>query len=125
MWAAFITAVAVLIAAIAATAIFTPKLFTDRMNSLDLPSRIWVLASIRFLMGAGLWIVAPDTEHPRIFQVLGAITIAAAIALPLLGADRIQKIVEWWMRRPPAVLRAWGVLAMGFALFLLWSLHSG
>jgi hypothetical protein len=123
MWPTLVSVVAVLIAAMAIFAIASPKRFFDQFEAFHLPSKVWALASIRFVMGLAFWLAAPDSGHPTVFRVFGVITVAAAVALPIIGARGISRVLEWWRQRPPIFVRVWGLTATGFALFLLWSLH--
>jgi hypothetical protein len=123
MWSALVSVVAILIGAMAIFAIVSPKRFFDQFEAFDLPSKVWALAAVRFAMGMSFWFAAPDSGHPTVFRVFGVITVAAAVALPIVGADGMSKLINWWHHRPPAVVRAWGATATGFALFLIWSLH--
>jgi hypothetical protein len=124
MWTALVSLAAVLIAVVAIFAIVSPTRFLDQFDAFDLPSKVWMLAGIRFVMGMSFWLAAPESGHPTVFRVFGVITVAAAVALPIMGASGISRLLDWWRRRPPAVIRAWGAIATGFALFLIWSLYS-
>ena len=123
MWTALVSLAAVLIAVMALFAIVSPGRFLDQFEAYDLPSKVWMLAAIRFVMGVSFWFAAPESGHPSAFRVLGVITVAAAVALPIMGARGISRLIDWWRQRPPVVVRVWGAIATGFALFLLWSLH--
>jgi hypothetical protein len=123
MWEAFLTAVAVLIAGMGFVAVAAPRVFLDGLDALDVPSRLWLIATLRLIIGASLFIVAPDTAHPEVFRGLGALTVLAAVALPILGGERIARVVEWWKARPPLVLRIWGGAAAALGVFLLWSMR--
>jgi len=124
MWTALVSVVAVLIAMMAIFAIVSPKRFLAQFDAFDLPSKVWMLAAIRFVMGVSFWLAAPASGHPTVFRVFGVITVAAAVALPIMGASGISRLLDWWRRRPPAAVRAWGAIATGFAVFLIWSLHG-
>jgi hypothetical protein len=124
VWAELVTVIASLIAAMGIVAAIVPKLFLDQLVVLDLPSRLWALVAIRVAIGVAIWSVAPEAGHPTVFRAFGGITIAAGLALPVVGRERIARALDWWLARPTAFLRAWGAVAAAFALFLLWSLHA-
>lgn len=119
-----VTIIALLIVGMGLVAVASPSAFIDQLVRFDLPAKLWIVALIRLAIGAALWAVAPESAHPGTFRFLGGLTVCAAVALPVLGPDRIARIVDWWATRPSAVLRVWGLFATGLGSFLLWSLHG-
>lgn len=88
------------------------------------PRILFVGAAIRLVIGALLIVAAEQSRFPWTFRVLGAITIAAGLALPLVGFDRLQRFIDWWVRRPDWMIRGWAVVAVAFGAFLIYAIAS-
>ncbi|MGZ8218130.1 hypothetical protein [Methylomagnum sp.] len=82
---------------------------------------LWTAAGIRVAFGLALWLTAPASKAPLTLQLLAILTIAAGVALPLLGLARFAVILDWWTGQPSAFQRAWLGAAAGLGLFLLWA----
>ena len=119
MLAEFVLVFAILVAALGILAIVTPIRLLAWISAADLPARLVPIALLRLALGLALWLVADEVAHPTVFRVLAALMIVAGLATPLIGPKRIQRLVEWWMSRPPALIRGWGVLAAAFGIYLL------
>lgn len=76
---------------------------------------------IRLALGVAMLIAAPAAPYPLAFTVVGWIAIAAAIVGAALGRRRLQRFAQWWIDRfTPAGTRAWLVIALAFAAFLIY-----
>lgn len=75
--------------------------------------------AIRVLLGAALLATASASRFPTPFRVLGALSLVAAVAAPLLGRERLRRFVDWWAGRPATFVRAWALVALGFGAFLV------
>ena len=76
---------------------------------------------IRLVLGIALLVAAPASPYPAAFTVVGWIAIAAAVVGALLGRQRLQRFAQWWIDHfGPKATRAWLVLALGFAAFLIY-----
>jgi hypothetical protein len=94
--------------------------FVERFGS----SRgLWTAVVLRLVFGAALWRVAPASRAPVTLQVLGALFVASAFALPLIGLPRFQALVSWWTGQSATVVRVWSAVTVALATFLLWSVH--
>ena len=85
-------------------------------------SGLWVAVVARIILAILLWFSAPLSLTPTIFKALAVLVLVAAIALPMIGTQRILKLMKWvesW--RPPAI-RLWCLLGVAFGGFLLWSI---
>ena len=84
-------------------------------------SGLWVAVVARIILAILLWFSAPLSLTPTTFQALAVLALVAAFVLPMIGAQRILKLLEWvesW--RHPAI-RLWCLLGVAFGGFLLWS----
>ena len=84
-------------------------------------SGLWVAVVARIILAILLWFSDPLSLTPTAFQALAVLALVAAFALPMIGSQRILKLMEWvesW--RHPAI-RLWCLLGVAFGGFLLWS----
>lgn len=85
---------------------------------------LWLAVVARLVLALLLWFSAPLSYTPVTFQVLAIIALAAAIVLPIIGAQRILKLLDWVASWRQLAIRLWCLLGVGFGGFLLWSISS-
>ena len=85
------------------------------------PSGMYWAIGFRLVLGGLLIFAGPESRYPLTLQTLGVITVAAAVAVPLLGYLRLAQFVEWWARQPPWLVRTWGLVAVAFGAFLVYA----
>lgn len=78
---------------------------------------------VRLVMGAALILVAAGTRFPGVFAVLGWITIVAAVALPIVGKDRLRRFIAWFDRSSPGLVRLWLIFGITFGGFLIYGVY--
>ena len=111
-----------LIAAFAATGVASPATLLRAVSSFWSDGRgMWIAVVMRLVLGALLIVAAPDCRFPGAVRVLGFISIAAAVALPLIGTERVNTLVTWWTARPFSFIRAWSLLGVAFGAFLVYA----
>ncbi len=88
----------------------------------DQPWGYYFAAAVRLLLGLALIFAAPGSRFPVAFQVLGWLTIAAAVGLLIMGQARLSQLAAWFNRLSDPVVRSWLVLALVFALFLIYGI---
>lgn len=81
---------------------------------------IFVAVIVRLILGAALIIVAPVSRFPMIFDVLGWVMIIAAVALILIGRERLGRVVAWIEQFSTSMIRLWLLFGMAFAGFLIY-----
>ncbi len=110
-----------LIAAFAATGVASPATLLRAVSSVWSDGRgMWIAVVMRLILGALLIVAAPDCRFPGAVRVLGILSIAAAVALPLIGTERVNTLVTWWTARPSPFIRAWSLLGVAFGAFLVY-----
>ena len=84
-------------------------------------TRYAVAVGVRVVMGGVFLAGADATPVPLAIGVLGWIALLAAGVLALLGPSRIDAMVGWWAGMPNGFLRAWCLLSIAFAAFVIWA----
>lgn len=81
-------------------------------------TRLPVTLAIRILFGSLFVIAAPDCRLPMVVRLIGFLEFGGAATLLGLGAGRLERFVEWWLRRPSSFVRYWclGGFALGIVL---------
>ena len=74
----------------------------------------------RVLLGAALILAAAGSKFPTVFQVLGWLTLAAAVGLLFVGRERLARFVDWFDRFSPLLIRLWLLLGIAFGVFLVY-----
>jgi len=118
----FIVLVGVAIATVGAYGVVRPTMLVELVNSTWESPRAFPFAIVfRFALGIVLWVAAPECRHPDVVRVLGAIAVVAAIAALVLGRERIERFLVWWMERAAAFIRGWATVAIAFGGFLIYT----
>ena len=106
---------------LSAWGIYTPARLVKLVSGvMDNRSGIYIAVIVRLLLGLALIIVAPDSRFPEAFQVLGLIAIFAAVVVALMGRTRVRRLVGWFERFPPTIVRLWLLFGMAFGGFLIY-----
>ncbi len=79
----------------------------------------------RLILGGALLVAAPFSRFPDTFRALGAITVLAALALPLVGRERLKSLIDWASQLPLWALRLWTFVGVLFGAFLLYATTTG
>jgi hypothetical protein len=79
---------------------------------------LYLAAALRVLLGTSLYFAAPRSRAPRAFRVIGALTIAAGLALPFLGIERFDALLAWWTAQGGGMTRLWAAGALTFGLLV-------
>lgn len=73
---------------------------------------------IRLVLGTVLVTYAHNSRFPLTLEVIGWLSIAAALILSIIGRNKFTKLVQWAMTLIPSYGRVSGVFAMLFGGFL-------
>ena len=114
--------IGVTVIVLAGWGMFAPeRLMTFVTSAMDKYWGIYIAVIVRLVLGSALIIVAPASLFPIIFQTLGVIAVVAAIALVLLGRERIRRFIAWWSERFSAsIVRLWLLFGVAFGGFLIY-----
>ena len=75
---------------------------------------------VRLVLGVLLISGAPQTKYPQVFQILGFLAIIGAMVILIAGRKRIGRLLVWWKRFPPLILRLLMGVGIAFGGFILY-----
>ncbi len=107
---------------LSAYGVFQPSTLTSFVRRFMAGLGLWVAVVARLILALLLWFSAPLSHTPVTFQVLAILALVAAIGLPIIGAQRILKLLDWVASWRQLAIRLWCLLGVGFGGFLLWSI---
>jgi hypothetical protein len=66
---------------------------------------LYITVGTRIVLGLLLFFAASSCRLPRFTRVIGAIAFVSGIASALIGASRLESIVQWMSTKPSGVIR--------------------
>lgn len=109
------------LAFLGAVGIVSPTKLLGIIRHFESQGGIYAAAFLRVIMGMALLFSAPASRLPGIVRILGIIILVAGFITPLLGRERFRVLLQWWIARGPAFMRVWTAFALGFGLFLAYT----
>lgn len=113
--------VALFIALIGLTGIFSPDRLMTIAQYTATPVGIYVAAALRIGIGLVLARVAPVSRAPKALCILGAAAVMAGVTTLFLGTERAQIILEWWSAQGSAFIRLWALLPLVLGGFIAYA----
>ena len=102
-------ALALLIAALMVLLGLTGVLWPEGLMPLAISSfsqtGLYVVAAVRIILGALLFMAARATRTPKTIRVIGLILLVAGIASVFISAERAQLMKDWWIAHGPDTFR--------------------
>jgi len=95
-----------------------PGLFIGVFGQLKSSSRFWAAIIARALFAVTFFVAAPACRFPIVIYIVGGILIAAAITVLIVGQQRLNSFIDWWLARP-GLIRVSALLGVAFGILLL------
>ena len=115
-----IALVGVLICLAGLVILIIPEKFRNVMNRWTGQPRFLFAVIARIIIGAILLLEASNLKFTLAMQIIGGISILAAVVLLLMGQERMDRIIDWFMRLSDEVFRIMSVFAFAFGAFLIY-----
>jgi hypothetical protein len=90
-------------------------------NNLDKPGLHILAVVIRLVLGALLVYQSDLSKFPLVIEIIGWLSIVAAIVLALMGRRNFNRLMSWALSLVKPVGRVGGVLAAAFGAFLIYA----
>jgi uncharacterized membrane protein YqgA involved in biofilm formation len=115
-----VAGVGVLVVLIGLIGLVTPQRFRSAFRSMSSQARFVAAILLRLGLGAFIWIIADELKFPHVMRIIAAISIFAAVGILIMGRERLNQLVEWWLARSDGVLRMSTFFAALFGGFLVY-----
>lgn len=117
----FVVAVlGVLIVLIGLLGLIAPQRFRTALGSMASQPRFLFAVILRLGMGVVLWFVSDELRFPHIMRIIAAISVIAAVGILVMGRERLDRLVDWWLARSNGLLRISTLFAALFGAFLVY-----
>ena len=84
------------------------------------PGGLWTAALIRVVLGLAMIVAAPASRLPLFLQIFGGLTVLAGVSIPILGSERVVRMIDWFLGGSHFAIRVWASIAALFGLFMVW-----
>jgi hypothetical protein len=110
-----------IIVAIGLLGVARPHLMPTAVLSWRPDLLLYITVSTRIVLGLLLFFAAPSCRLPRFTRVIGVIAFFSGIVSALIGASRLEAIVQWMSAKPSGTIRLLYVLDIVLGAFLAYS----
>lgn len=83
---------------------------------------MYIAVLARVLLGVSLILAARDSKFPMTLEILGWLTLVAAVVLLFVGRDRLSALIAWFEHCSNSLIRLWMVFGVVFGGFLIYGL---
>ncbi len=91
--------------------LFAPNVLVAMTSAFHGLLGLTLAATIRLVLGAALFVAAPDSRAPLVFRALGVLMFFVGLLTPLIGVERFDDVLDWWATLDPLVARTWSACA--------------
>lgn len=76
---------------------------------------------LRLMLGVLLVNQSAASKYPLIIEIIGWLSIVAAICFAVIGRDKFIRLMGWALSQVKTLGRVGGVIATGFGIFLMYA----
>jgi uncharacterized protein YjeT (DUF2065 family) len=110
-----------LIAALGVGIVLRPALLTGMLKFIHTPPALYLVGVIRAVLGVIFLVWARSCNHPGVIITLGILMICGGAFLFLTPKARLNRIIDFFLRRPDWIRRVWGLVAIAFGTLIIWA----
>lgn len=96
-------------------------IFSFLRNNLDKPELHILAVVVRLVLGVLLIYQAGISKFPFVIEIIGWLSIIAAIFLAVMGRSNFKRLMSWALSLVKPIGRVGGVLAAAFGTFLIYA----
>ncbi len=77
--------------------------------------------ALRLILGVILIVQSADSKYPFVIEIIGWLSIVAAVFFIVIGRNNFLKIMSWALSQVKTLGRIGGVIASAFGAFLIYA----
>lgn len=102
--------------------LFQPEtIFGILRRNLDAVSLHILAVAVRVLLGAALILYASESKYPLTLEILGWVSLVAAVVLGLISRSNFRRLMKWALGLSSSYGRIGGGVAVLFGGFLIYA----
>jgi membrane-bound ClpP family serine protease len=113
------------VAALGALGLLSPMRLLHIVRHFQSPVGLYAAGALRVILGGALFFAAPASRAPKVLRILGIIILVAGLFTPLIGVERVHRLVDWWSTQGAVFMRVWAAFALAFGLLLACAVAPG
>jgi len=100
--------------------LMAPDRFRAVMNNWTGQPRFLFAVIVRIVFGAILLAEAANLKFPLAMKIIGGISVVAAVVLLLIGQERMDRIIDWFMSLSDEIFRLVSIIPIAFGAFIIY-----
>lgn len=100
--------------------LLAPDRFRNVLKGMTSRTRFLAAIIVRLVVGVLFWIVADELRLTGVMRIIAAASILAAVAILIMGRNRLDSLIDWWLSRADGLLRLSALFAAAFGGFLIY-----
>jgi multisubunit Na+/H+ antiporter MnhG subunit len=100
--------------------LLAPDRFRNQFKRMTSQTRFLAAIIVRLIVGALFWLAADELRLTAVMRIIAALSIFAAVAILIMGRERLDSLIDWWLSRPDGLLRLSALFAATFGGFLIY-----
>jgi hypothetical protein len=109
------------VGALGALGLISPMRLLDIVRHFQSPTGLYAAGALRVVLGGALLFAAPSSRAPKVLRILGVIILVAGLFTPLIGVERVHRLMDWWSTQGAVFMRVWATFALALGLFLAYA----
>ena len=97
-----------------------PGRFRALFSNVSARARFAAAIVVRLAVGVLLWFAADELRFPLVMRAIAVIAVVAVIGILVMGRERLDRLVEWWLGLGDGWLRLSALFAATFGAFLVY-----
>ena len=113
--------ICLLVSAVAMVGVVSPPHLLGILRKILTPRGLILMSAFRVVLGAVLVFSAASSKAPEFIAIVGVIVIVRGVILPIIGVERVRKLLDYWSAQGSGLLRGWALLAAAIGLWVAYA----